>query len=54
MIETFKVGDKVTYEDSTGETKYGVITSMSGADGTIRTTTETEIGSIPKAPAKAL
>jgi ribosomal protein L35AE/L33A len=55
MTETFNVGDKVIYEDSsTGETKYGIITSMSGTDGIIRTTTETEIGSIPKAPAKAL
>ena len=49
MTETFNVGDKVMYEDSgTGETKYGVITGMSGTNGTIRTITETEIESTPK------
>jgi len=55
MTESFNVGDRVTYEDSsTGETKYGVITSMRGTDGTIRTITETAIECVPQAPAKAL
>ena len=49
MSETFNIGDRVAYEDpSTGETKYGVITSMSGTDGTIRTMTETVIERIPE------
>jgi hypothetical protein len=37
MTETFNVGDKVVFEDAyTDETRYGVITQMSGGDAVIR------------------
>jgi hypothetical protein len=44
MTEIFTVGDKVTYRDSlTGKTRCGVITSVCGSAGTIRTITKAEI-----------
>jgi hypothetical protein len=54
MTEHFNVGDKVVYEDAnTGETKYGIITSIKGSDGTIRTITRAKIGSTPEPPPRA-
>jgi hypothetical protein len=49
MSEEFSVGDKVVYQDAiTGETRFGLITSLKGGDAIIRVITEAEAGNDPK------
>jgi hypothetical protein len=49
MSDELLVGDRVIYQDAiTGETKFGLITSVHGGDAIIRVITEAEAGKDPK------
>ena len=49
MAEEFHVGDWIVYEDpGTGETKYGIVTSIRDGSGTIAPIGRIDIGTPPE------